>query len=180
MFNYQFIKIPLIKLTKLTTHSTHLGVDGVSEDAPVVGHELHHLLQRRPLHLLPLEVGQGVRDEVEEDGALPDLLDEQLLLLRGARFVHLRQLNQLPVLGYVEPRAALAAILLEVRGPGELHLVDLGGRRSLARVLPAPSGPFSLTTVSLLGRHRALGHLSRFCSSKTSFLITFQVSFRRI
>ena len=30
-------------------------------------------------HLLPFEVGEGVGDEVEEDAALTDLLDQQLL-----------------------------------------------------------------------------------------------------
>ena len=105
MFNYQFIKIPLIRLTKLTTHSTHLGVDGVSEDAPVVGHELHHLLQRRPLHLLPLEVGEGVGDEVEENAALSDLLDQKLLAVALAGLLQLGQLDQLPVLSDVEPAA---------------------------------------------------------------------------
>lgn len=59
----------------------HLWVDGFGDDAPVVGDELHHLAQRRPFDLLPFQVTQGVGDEVKEDAALPQLLDEELLLL---------------------------------------------------------------------------------------------------
>lgn len=61
----------------------HLWVDGLRDDVPVVGDVLHHLAQRRPFHLLPFQIAEGVRDEVEEDAALPQLLDEELLLLRG-------------------------------------------------------------------------------------------------
>lgn len=65
-----------------TDHVDHLRVYGLCDDVPVVGDVLHHLAQRRPLHLLPFQVAQRVRDEVKEDAALPQLLDEQLLLLR--------------------------------------------------------------------------------------------------
>jgi len=61
----------------------HLGVDGLGDDVPVVGDVLHHLADGRPLHLLPFQVAQRVREEIEEDAALPQLLDEELLLLRG-------------------------------------------------------------------------------------------------
>lgn len=64
-----------------TDHVHHLWVNGLCDDVPVVGDVLHHLAQRRPLHLLPFQVAQRVRDEVKEDAALPQLLDEQLLLL---------------------------------------------------------------------------------------------------
>lgn len=64
-----------------TDHVDHLWVNGLCDDVPVVGDVLHHLAQRRPLHLLPFQVAQWVRDEVKEDAALPQLLDEQLLLL---------------------------------------------------------------------------------------------------
>ena len=48
----------------------HLRIDRFGEHPPVLGDILHHLLQRRTLHLLPLEVGEGVRDEVEENATL--------------------------------------------------------------------------------------------------------------
>lgn len=59
----------------------HLWVYGLCDDVPVVGDVLHHLAQRRTFHLLPFQVAQRVGDEVKEDAALPQLLDEQLLLL---------------------------------------------------------------------------------------------------
>ena len=114
-----------------TGGETNLRVDGLSEDSSVLSDELHHLLQGRPLHLLPLEVGQGVGHEVEEDRALADLLNEQFLLLGQAGFGQLGQLYQLSVLSDIEPRAALSPILLDVGRPRELYLVDLSWRWSL-------------------------------------------------
>lgn len=68
---------------QLPHHVNHLRVDGFRDDVPVVGDVLHHLADGRPLHLLPFQVAQRVRDEIEEDAALPQLLDEQLLLVGG-------------------------------------------------------------------------------------------------
>ncbi len=59
-----------------THHVHHLGIDGLGDDVPVVSDELHHLAERRPLHLFPFQVAQGVRDEVEEHAALTQLLHE--------------------------------------------------------------------------------------------------------
>lgn len=64
-----------------TDHVDHLWVYGLCDDVPVVGDVLHHLAQRGTFHLLPFQVAQRVGDEVEEDAALPQLLDEQFLLL---------------------------------------------------------------------------------------------------
>ena len=83
---------------------THLRIHRLGEHPPVLGDVLHHLLQRRPLHLLPLQVGEGVGDEVEEDAALSDLLDQKLLAIALAGLLQLGQLHQLPVLTDVEPR----------------------------------------------------------------------------
>ena len=66
-----------------TDHVHHLWVDGLCDDVPVVGDVLHHLAQRRPLHLLPFQVAQRVGQEVKEHATLSELLDEELLLLGG-------------------------------------------------------------------------------------------------
>lgn len=61
----------------------HLGVDGFCDDIPVVGDVLNHFAQGRSLHFLPFQVTQRVGKEVKENAALPQLLDEELLLFRG-------------------------------------------------------------------------------------------------
>ena len=81
----------------------HLRIDRLSEHPSVLGDILHHLLQGGALHLLPLQVGEGVGDEVEEDAALSDLLDQKLLALTLTRLFQLGQFHQLPVLTDVEP-----------------------------------------------------------------------------
>lgn len=68
-------------VASMTHHVHHLWVDGLRDDIAVVCDELHHFTECRPLHLLPLEVAEWVRHKVEEDTALPKLLNEQLLLL---------------------------------------------------------------------------------------------------
>ena len=83
---------------------TLLRIYRLREHSPVLGDILHHLLQRSPLHLLPLQVGEGVRHEVEEDAALTDLLDQQLLTISLVGLLQLRKLHQLPVLTDVEPK----------------------------------------------------------------------------
>ncbi len=40
--------------------------------------------------LFPLEVTKGIRYEIEENSTLADFLDEQLLSLRGVRFLKSR------------------------------------------------------------------------------------------
>ena len=70
----------IIALWRDTDHSNYLRVDGLREDAAARRDVVHNLVQGRPLDLLPLEVGHGVH-EVEADAALPQLPDEQLLLL---------------------------------------------------------------------------------------------------
>ncbi len=59
-----------------THHVHHLRIDGLGDDVPVVSDVLHHLAERRPLHLFPFQVAQGVGDEVEENAALTQLLHE--------------------------------------------------------------------------------------------------------
>lgn len=71
-----------INLSSPTNHVHHLGVDGLRDDIPIVGDVLHHFAQRRPLHFLPFQVAERVGQEVEENAALAQLLDEELLLLR--------------------------------------------------------------------------------------------------
>ena len=88
-----------------TENDTNLRVDGFGEDSSVLGDELHHFLERGSLHLLPLEVGEGVRDKVEENAALSDLLNQKLLAVALAGLLQLGQLDQLPVLSDVEPAA---------------------------------------------------------------------------
>lgn len=61
-------------------HSDDLRVHGLREDAPARGDVVHNLVERSPLDLLALEVGHRIH-EVEPDAALPQLSDEQLLLL---------------------------------------------------------------------------------------------------
>ena len=73
-------KLLIIALWRDTDHSNYLRVDGLREDAAARRDVVHNLVQGRPLDLLPLEVGHGVH-EVEADAALPQLPDEQLLLL---------------------------------------------------------------------------------------------------
>nr|CAD7442773.1 unnamed protein product [Timema bartmani] len=65
----------------LTHHVDCLRVDSIADDATLRRHKLHHLVQCSPLHLLPLEVGQRVRDKVEQHAALSDLLDKQFFTL---------------------------------------------------------------------------------------------------
>lgn len=69
----------------VTYHVHCFRVNGFRDDAPLGGHELHHLVQRRPLHLLPLQIWQRIRDEVEQDAALPYLLHEQFVALVRCR-----------------------------------------------------------------------------------------------
>ena len=65
-----------------THHANDVPVDGLREDAPAGGDVVDDLVERGPLDLLALEVGHRVH-EVEGHAALPQLPDEQLLLLRG-------------------------------------------------------------------------------------------------
>ncbi len=65
----------------LTHHVHHLWVYGLRDDIAIVVDVLHHLGQRRPLHLLPFEIAERIRQKVEENAALTQLLDEELLLL---------------------------------------------------------------------------------------------------
>ena len=95
----------VVEHTDVRRLHSHLRIDWFGEHSPVLGDILYHLLQRCTLHLLPLEVGEGVRDEVEENAALSDLLDQKLLAVALAGLLQLGQLDQLPVLGDVEPAA---------------------------------------------------------------------------
>lgn len=64
-------------------HLDGLRVDGLGDDAVLVAQVLDQLVQSCPLHLLPLEVAQWLR-EVEQHAALAQFLDEQLLTLGGS------------------------------------------------------------------------------------------------
>lgn len=72
--------------TCVTTH--HLNcfrVDRLGDDAVVVVYVLYHLLQGTSFHLLPFQIVQRL-GEIEENAALPKLLDEKLLALGGVGF----------------------------------------------------------------------------------------------
>lgn len=60
-------------------------VDGFGDDAVVVVKVLDHLLKGTSFHLLPFQVVQRL-GEVEQDAALADLLDEELLTFAGVGF----------------------------------------------------------------------------------------------
>lgn len=66
-----------------THHDDGLGVYALGHHLAVVRDVLHHLVKPRPLDLLVLEVAERVADEVEQNAALPQLLHEQILSLRG-------------------------------------------------------------------------------------------------
>lgn len=66
-------------------HDDGLGVDGLRDHVAVVSDVLHHFVEAGPLHLLVLEVAERVANEVEEDAALAQLLDEQVLALHEGR-----------------------------------------------------------------------------------------------
>ena len=61
-------------------HSDDFRVDSLREDAPARGDVVDNLVERGALDLLPLEVRHRIH-EVEPDTALPQLPDEELLLL---------------------------------------------------------------------------------------------------
>ena len=88
--NVKIEELLIIALWRDTDHSNYLRVDGLREDAAARRDVVHNLVQGRPLDLLPLEVGHGVH-EVEADAALPQLPDEQLLLLRRRNICKRRQ-----------------------------------------------------------------------------------------
>ena len=71
-------------------HGGHFRIDGLGQAA--LGHAdvVDELVEARSLDLLALEVGDRV-DEVEDDAALLELLDEELLLLAGRRVLDGRQ-----------------------------------------------------------------------------------------
>ena len=48
-------------------HGDDLGVDGLGEHVPVRRDVLDHLVQGGALHLFPLEVGQRIGYEIEEN-----------------------------------------------------------------------------------------------------------------
>lgn len=59
-------------------HDNSFRIDGLGDDITVVCDVFHHLIETCSLHLLELQVTEGVRDEVKENAALPQLLDEKL------------------------------------------------------------------------------------------------------
>jgi hypothetical protein len=61
-------------------HANDFRVDSLGEDAAARCDVVHDFVEGGPLDLLALEVGDRVH-EVEADAALPELPDEQLLLL---------------------------------------------------------------------------------------------------
>lgn len=62
-------------------HDDGLGVDGLGHHLTVVRDVLHHLVESGSLHLFVLEVAERIADEVEQDAALTQLLNKQLLTL---------------------------------------------------------------------------------------------------
>ena len=77
-------------------HSDDLRVHGLREDAPARGDVVHNLVERSPLDLLALEVGHRIH-EVEPDAALPQLSDEQLLLLMAGNIWDENEIRNLEV-----------------------------------------------------------------------------------
>ena len=71
-----------LKRSLCSYHPDDFGVDGLREHTPAGCDVVDDLVERLPLDLLALEVGHRVH-EVEADAALPQLTDEQVLLLRG-------------------------------------------------------------------------------------------------
>lgn len=63
-------------------HADDVWVDRLNEDSPRAPHTLHQLIERRTLHLLPLQVGHTVQ-EVKHHPALGQLPAQQLVQLRG-------------------------------------------------------------------------------------------------
>ena len=63
-------------------HADDVWVDRLNEDPPGAPHTLHQLVERCPLHLLPLQVGHTVQ-EVKHHPALGQLPAQQLMQLRG-------------------------------------------------------------------------------------------------
>lgn len=63
-------------------HADDVWVDRLNEDPPSAPHTLHQLIERRPLHLLPLQVGHTVQ-EVKHHPTLGQLPAQQLMQLRG-------------------------------------------------------------------------------------------------
>lgn len=59
-------------------HDNSFRIDGLGDDITVVCDVFHHLIETCSLHLLELQVTEGVRDEVKKNAALPQLLDEKL------------------------------------------------------------------------------------------------------
>lgn len=65
-----------------THHADDVWVDGLNEDSPGAPHTLHQLIERRPLHLLPLQVSHTVQ-EIKHHPTLGQLPAQQLMQLRG-------------------------------------------------------------------------------------------------
>lgn len=62
-------------------HEDSLGVDGLGHHVTIVCDVLHHLVESGSFHLFVLEVTERIADEVEQDTALTQLLNKQLLAL---------------------------------------------------------------------------------------------------
>ena len=67
-----------------THHFDYFWVDGLGEDPARRRDVVDELVEPGPFDLFALEVGDGVH-EVEDDAALLQLLDEQILLFRRRR-----------------------------------------------------------------------------------------------
>lgn len=63
-------------------HADDIWVDGLNEDPPGAPHTLHQLVERCPLHLLPLQVSHTVQ-EVKHHPTLGQLPAQQFMQLRG-------------------------------------------------------------------------------------------------
>lgn len=64
----------------LPHHLDDLGVERLNENATVCGYALHQFVEGCSLDLLALEVGNTIQ-EVEEDGALLELLAQKIVQL---------------------------------------------------------------------------------------------------
>lgn len=62
-------------------HIHCFGINCFGNNVFVFGYILDHLVEGGALHLLPFQIRQGIRLEVEENAALPQLLYKKFLSL---------------------------------------------------------------------------------------------------
>lgn len=130
-------------------HDNSFRVDGLGDNIPVVCDVFHHLIETCSLHLLELQVTEGVRDEVKKNTALPQLLDEELFSFMGRSICQRKQAHVSLQTGTSSPCFTQVALWFAPCGfPLPCHIAlellsllwtwDKGGREA-ARPLKQPS-----------------------------------------